>query len=70
MNDNTEMFKLSADQQEAVRKVTGLARKAAGRHTLLISSGEAYAYQSGDEIHWGFNAAPSFQNTARGVVPL
>ena len=70
MNDNSELFRLSAEQQEAVRKVVDSARKAAGRHKLLISSGEAFAFQSGGVIHCGFNAVPNYVNKARGVVPL
>jgi hypothetical protein len=70
MDDNSEIFKLTEEQQAAVHTATGLARKAAGRHAARIVTGEAYAYQSGDTIHWGFNAAPDYHNTARGVVPL
>jgi hypothetical protein len=42
------------DQQNAVRKAAEMARRAEGRHTLEIGSGEAYAFrQRSDEIAWG-----------------
>jgi hypothetical protein len=72
MEDNIEISKLTIVQQQAVREATGLARKTPGQHMVKANddSGEAYAYQSGDEIHWGFNTAPNYACAARGVQPL
>lgn len=72
MEDNIEMSKLNAVQQAAVREAAGLARKTPGQHMVKAGddTGKAYAYQSGNEIHWGFNSAPNYVCAARGVQPL
>jgi hypothetical protein len=71
MNPNAEFDTLTDEQRSAVEQAIRLARSEPGRHQIDGgASGDAYAYQSGDSVHWGFNAHPTGRNAARGVVPL
>ena len=62
---NREWSRLTSSQAAAVERCIAKARKEEGQH----DDGEAYAYATGRNIHWGFNGSPEGWNSARGVVP-
>jgi hypothetical protein len=69
MRDNFELLNLTEEQQAAVQKATGMARKAEGRHVVRIGTGEAVAFRlRSAEIAWTFDGTGGA--SARGVVAL
>ena len=69
--NDREWSRLTPVQEIAVLNCISAARIRDGRHTEEIEGeGEAYAYRlDACRIAWGWNAAPSGFNTARGTVP-
>jgi hypothetical protein len=63
-----EFDTLTAEQQQAVEQVIGLARQHGDRHTKDLPDGsEAYAYPHRRGIAWGVNGGSFGFNIARGV---
>ena len=67
---NDEFKRLDAEQQAAVRDVIAKVRAGGGDCRQETPAGEAYAYPSGNRVHWGFNASETGCNIARGVIEV
>ena len=63
-----EIDSLKPAEKAAVECMIVKARKADGHHSQTIKTGEAYAYRTGNVIHWGFNDSERGWCVARGVV--